>query len=226
VARGFRGPSFKELAWDFPNPFAGYTIRGDPGLTPERSWQTSAGLSWSAGGGVVLSGEAYRNSIRDLIELTAAGTDAGSGLIVFSPRNVRRARTQGVELGARWADADWLASAEYNYLDAEDLATGARLDRRARHSARLRLGRELAAPGRLRADLTLAYTGSAPAQQSDGSAGRQDDLLSTNAQVQWQAYDDVSIGVGVDNLFDARPSGWTGLVGRRVYLGLGTSLHP
>ena len=39
VARGFRGPSFKELAWDFPNPFAGYTIRGDPGLTPERSWQ-------------------------------------------------------------------------------------------------------------------------------------------------------------------------------------------
>ena len=226
VARGFRGPSFKELAWDFPNPFAGYTIRGDPGLTPERSWQTSAGLSWSAGGGIVLSGEAYRNSIRDLIELTAAGTDAGSGLLVFSPRNVRRARTQGVELGAHWADADWLASAEYNYLDAEDLATGARLDRRAHHGARLRLGRELAAPGRLRADLTLAYTGSAPAQQPDGSAGRQDDLLSTNAQVQWQAYDDVSIGVGVDNLFDARPSGWTGLVGRRVYLGLGTSLHP
>ena len=47
AARGFRGPSFKELTWDFPNPFAGYAIRGNPDLRPEHSWQ------WSAGRGLV-----------------------------------------------------------------------------------------------------------------------------------------------------------------------------
>ncbi|HYC31987.1 MAG TPA: hypothetical protein VEB59_06825, partial [Gemmatimonadales bacterium] len=99
-------------------------------------------------------------------------------------------------------------------------------DRRAANSARLRLGREVMDEGRLRADLTLAYTGSAPAQQPDGSEGRQDDLLSANAQVQWRPYADLTVGLGVDNLFDATPDGWTGLTGRRVYLGVGTSVHP
>ncbi|HEX7023931.1 MAG TPA: TonB-dependent receptor, partial [Gemmatimonadales bacterium] len=97
AARGFRGPSFKELAWEFPNPFAGYTIRGNPDLLPERSWQWSVGAAWSITPAVIADVEAYRNDLRDLIELTQTGTDPASGLLLFSPRNVARARTQGVD---------------------------------------------------------------------------------------------------------------------------------
>ena len=88
LARGFRGPSFKELAWDFPNPFAGYVIRGNPSVRPEHSWQLSGGVAWAPVGGLVADVEAYRNELRDLIELTPTGNDSTTGLLVFSPQRV------------------------------------------------------------------------------------------------------------------------------------------
>lgn len=44
VARGFRAPSFKELAWNFVNVGGGYVLQGFPDLDPERSWNVSGGV--------------------------------------------------------------------------------------------------------------------------------------------------------------------------------------
>lgn len=226
LGRGFRAPSFKELAWDFSNPLASYIILGNPNLAPERSWQFSTGATWALTPALVADAEVYRNDVRDLIELTVVGTDSTTGFTQYSPRNVSRARTQGVELGLRWTTGAWLASAGYNYLDATDLATGQQLDRRAAHSARASVGRQIDWLQGLRADLTLVYTGSAPAVQPDGSQGVQASYLATNVQLRLDLIRDVGCSVGVDNLFDVQPAGWRGVYGRRYYLGLNTTWHP
>ncbi len=226
AARGFRGPSFKELAWDFPNPFAGYVIRGNPGLRPERSWQWSAGGAWSLGSRLVADVEIYRNELKDLIELVQTGADPGTGLLVFSPRNLARARTQGLEAGLRWSAAAWYAAVEYSRLDARDRDSGQPLDRRAPQTARLRLGGAFPALRSVRADATLSFTGRAPARNPDGTAGHQSAFLSSNVQVQYRLPGGLGIAVGGDNLFDARPSGWTGVLGRRVYAGIRGSWRP
>jgi len=226
VGRGFRAPSFKELAWDFSNPLAGYIILGNPDLVPERSWQYSTGAAFGLTPHLIADAEFYRNDVHDLIELDADGTDPASGFIRYRPHNVSRARTQGVELGLKWSTGPWLASLGYNYLDAKDRATNQTLDRRATHSGRAAIGRQFAALDGIRADLTFVYTGSAPAAQADGSIGTQAQYLATNAQLRIGLVHGLEASGGVDNLFDARPAGWQGLFGRRYYFGLTTSWQP
>ncbi len=226
AARGFRGPSFKELVWDFPNPFAGYAIRGNPDLKPERSWQWSAGAAWSPASDLVATAEVYRNDLENLIELIQTGSDPGTGLLLYSPQNVSRARTQGLELGLEWRRADWYAGAEYSRLDARDRSSGLSLDRRAPESARLRMGGRLASLPSLRADLTLSYTGRAPARNLDGTAGHQAAFVSGGLQVRYDLHRGLGISVGGDNLFNAIPSGWPGLFGRRVYAGIRGTWRP
>jgi outer membrane receptor for ferrienterochelin and colicins len=226
VGKGFRGPSFKELLWDFPNPSAGYMIAGNPDLVPEQSWQTSGGFSWAVNRSLVVDIDAYRNDIRNLIELAEDGTDSQTGLFRYAAQNVSRARTQGIEFGLRWTSGTWVASAGYNYLDAKDLSTGQTLDRRAAHSGRVRIGKELDWLRGLRGDLSLVYTGSAPAVQNDGTAGRQGALLTTNAQIRLDLTQNLGVSLGADNLFDSRPAGWIGILGRQIYAGIRTSWAP
>jgi len=226
VARGFRGPSFKELAWDFPNPFAGYVIRGDPGLRPEHSWQWSVGTAWSVGQSLVLDLEAYRNDLRDLIELEQRGTDPASGLLVFSPRNLARARTQGLDAGLLWNGAAWYAGVEYSRLHATDLETGGLLDRRAPHSARLRLGASVPGFPNLRGDASLQYTARAEALQPDGTPGHQDSFIAANFQLRYEPRGGLTFAFGGDNILNQKPSGWTGVMGRRVYAGLRGAWRP
>jgi len=226
VARGFRGPSFKELAWDFPNPFAGYVIHGDPGLRPEHSWQWSVGSAWSVGQALVLDLEAYRNDLRDLIELEQRGTDPTSGLLVFSPRNLARARTQGLDAGLMWNGSMWYAGVEYSRLHATDLETGGLLDRRAPHSARFRLGTSVPGLPQVRGDASLQYTARAGALQPDGAPGHQDSFVAANLQLRYEPSGGLTFAFGADNILNQKPAGWTGVMGRRVYAGLRGAWRP
>ncbi len=222
--RGFRGPSFKELAWDFPNPLAGYTIRGNPDLVPERSWQTALGGTWSAGRNLVVDAELYRNEIRDLIELVEAGADPRSGLRLFTTRNVNRARTEGADLAVRWSGRSWDASAGYGILNAVDVSTGTGLERRARHQAKLRAGRGFGP--RLYGSVSLVVTGAAPVTLTDGTRTRQAAFAAGATSLRFNLTPAVNLSGGIDNLFDAKPANWVGVIGRRAYFGLSTRLTP
>ncbi|HEX7024066.1 MAG TPA: TonB-dependent receptor, partial [Gemmatimonadales bacterium] len=164
--------------------------------------------------------------LRDLIELTQTGTDPASGLLLFSPRNVARARTQGVDAGIMWNGSGRYAGAEYSRLNARDRGTGRPLDRRASETARLRLGTPFPGFGALRTDATLSYTGRAPAVQPDGSDGVQERFLSVNLQLQYRLPGGLAFSMGGDNLLNGIPAGWTGVMGRRIYAGLSGAWRP
>ncbi len=230
AARGFRGPSMKELGWTFANPQGGYVLQGNPGLRPEQSWSLSTGATWALARGVSLEGEVYRNQLTNLIDFATVGFTP-AGYIIFSPRNVARARTEGGEATLRVRRGDWSSELGYAYLHAVDLTTGLPLDRRARHSGLVRLTRQLALLAGGAIDLTANYTGRAESIAQDDAGtpsvlGVQEAFLSIDAQVSLSIWDGTSVSLGVDNIANRKPAGWPGITDRRLYAGIRTRLVP
>jgi outer membrane receptor for ferrienterochelin and colicins len=230
AARGFRGPSVKELGWTFANIGAGYVIQGNPDLRPESSWSRSTGVSWAPTRGVLAEAEVYRNQLKNLIDFASTGFTPG-GAIICTPRNVEEARTEGAEVTLRGTTGGWMAEAGYAYLHAIDLTTGIPLDRRAKHTARLRLSRRLPLLGGGQVDLTARYTGPAKSIGVDGAggttvSGTQEEFLSFDLQTSLNLWSGTSLSLGVDNLTDQQPAGWPGVNDRRVYVGLRTRVVP
>ncbi len=225
VGRGFRAPSFKELAWDFANVAAGYTVQGNPDLQPETSWNVTAGVEWAPSATVSLGLEGYSNLIENLIESSFIGNNP-AGLLVYSPRNFSEARTRGIEATGSVRRGLWETRAEYVLLDARSVADDLPLDRRARHSGRLRVARSMPEVfGGLLANLTAHVTGDAPlvALDEEGRAavvGTQERFVSLDAQLTWQLPRSLLLSVGVDNLLDERPAGWQSVIERRFRVGL------
>ncbi len=218
VAQGFRAPSFKELGWRYVNLAAGVTVQGHPDLEPERSWSVSGGAEWRPGENLRLDAEVYSNRIENLVELGFIG-NAPSGLLVYSPRNLADAVTQGVELTVHALLGDGEFSVGYAYLDAH-AGSGRRLDRRATHSARGRATWTAEELSGLRLDATAHFTGSAPIilTQPDGTTiilGTQERFTAVDLQAALPVADHLELLAGVDNLFDARPEGWLGIIERR-----------
>ncbi|MFL5520197.1 MAG: TonB-dependent receptor domain-containing protein [Gemmatimonadales bacterium] len=230
VSRGFRPPNFKETGWRFGNPAFGYTIVGNPDLIAETSWAFSLGASWAVAGGVVVDADVYRNDIENLIDFFASSDANGT---LFTPENIDQARTQGVELSARWATGPWSFQAGYNYLDAKNLTADLPLNRRAMHTGRFRTSRTWDRIAGLRVDVTGTLTGDAPIVESGlgtgGPAvvtGTQEALFTLDSRVAVTPVGDVELSFGVDNLFNAQPAGWLGAIERRVYLGMRTQWLP
>ena len=222
VAQGFRAPSFKELGWRYVNLAAGVTVQGYPNLQPERSWSVSGGAEWRPVESLRLDAELYSNRIENLVELGFIG-NAPSGLLIYSPRNVADAVTQGYELSLHtlWGEGEFTVG--YAYLDAHAGASGRPLDRRARHSARARATWTAEALSGLRLDATAHFTGSAQIilTQPDGTAvpiGTQERFAAVDLQATLPVAGNLELLAGVDNLFDARPDGWQGIIERRFRL--------
>lgn len=225
VGRGFRAPSFKELAWDFANLGGGYTVQGNPDLEPETSWNVTAGVDWAPSATFSLGVEGYTNRIENLIESSFIGNNP-SGLLVYSPRNFSEARTQGFEATTSARLGLWETRAEYVFLDARSVEDDLPLDRRARHSGRVRLARSIPSvlDGML-ANVTVHATGDAPLLGIDGQGqpaiiGTQERFVSFDAQATLQLPRGLLMTFGVDNLFDQRPDGWQAVIERRFRVGL------
>ena len=219
VARGFRAPSFKELTWHFVNLGTGYVLQGSPDLLPERSWNVSGGLEWSPRPQVRIDVEAYSNRVDDLIEPGFVG-NTPSGLLIYSPRNVSDLTTRGLEVSVHAVSSRGDIVAGYAYLDARSPDSDTPLDRRPKHSARVRGSWAVTVPTTMRFDVTAHYTGQAPVL----GAARGGQISQTGIQerfaavdLQWSAdvWPNLEVITGVDNVFDARPGGWHGLIERR-----------
>ena len=219
VARGFRAPSFKELTWQFVNLGGGYVLQGFPDLLPESSWNISGGVEWNPRPQLRIDVETYSNRVRDLIEPGFVG-NTPSGLLIYSPRNVSDVSTRGLEASLHAVSGEGELVAGYAYLDARSPDSDTPLDRRPKHSARVRGSWMMTGPATMRLDVTAHYTGEAPVL----GAARGGQITQTGVQEPFAAVDlQVSAGVwrnleviaGVDNVFDARPGGWHGLIERR-----------
>jgi vitamin B12 transporter len=118
VGTAFRAPSISDLY------FPGYS---NPNLKPEES------LGWDAGfeqplfkNKLRFGATFFHNDFDNLIQYSG---------VSFSPENIGRARTYGVEASASWQVLTNLtARASYTWLNAEDLDNNTELIRRPEHS--------------------------------------------------------------------------------------------
>ena len=219
LARGFRAPSFKELRYTFINGAAGYQIVGNDNLRPESSWSTSVAGTWAPTPTLAVDVEAYRNALTNLISTRNTGTN-NAGLLVYQNVNVERARTEGIEMQVRQSVADMEITAGYDFLRARDLLTGATLEGRATHTARIAAARRWRALAGSTADVSARYISSA----RRGTV-TQEPFVTIDGQLRVGLQRAMELSVGVTNLLDQRPAGWTAAFQRQVTIGLRAMLR-
>ena len=117
---GFKAPSLQQLFGPFGH---------NPNLKPETSTGYDVGVEQSLLDGALSGGVTwFHNDVRNLINYDAH----------FTPINIDKARTRGVESFVAWKPMDVLTlRADYTYTDAINAVTHAALLRRPRHKASL-----------------------------------------------------------------------------------------
>lgn len=219
LARGFRGPTFKETGWNFANVSAGYIVEGNTALRPERSWQVAGGATVLVLPGLTLDAELFRNDLRDLIDLQPVGVNP-AGLLRYAAVNVDAARTQGLDLTVRSVGGSGSLEFGWSWLGTINRATDAPLTRRIPHMLRAAARHRLGA-------LTISGSGrwSAATAESQTDPERQGAFMAWDVALSW-TLGMTTLDAGIDNLFDARPTGWQAPIGRTVRLGLRSSWRP
>lgn len=224
--QAYRVPNLKERHYLFDHSALGYVVLGNPDLKPEssNSFQFGGTATWNER--LTLNANLFHNRVRDLIQTDMENFTVVNGIARYTYRNVARARTQGLETGARWQASSALAlNAGYTYTDTEDLDTGAELTRRPRSIARIG------------ADWQLL-----PATELSVRARYQSSELATSASSQrspgWATLDfvvnhklgrDVTAFLGVKNLTNrqrdfSNASDFGPVAGRFLYVGARISL--
>ena len=157
LSSGHRIPSIGDL----------YSSFGSPDLQPERARAWDVGVAWEKYNWT-LSWTRFRVRLYDRIDYDFAARKL---------RNAGNASSNGHELSAAYAGKDWNMVTGYTVTNARDSVTGARLLRRPRHKAQVRVYRQLSAT------LGIGATGR--------YVGKRDDLtgiLPTHTTVDAHAY--------------------------------------
>lgn len=152
AGRAFRTPSLNDLYW----PADSFAV-GNPHLRPERATDIDAGLTWGGEGAYAVSLTAFRNAVDGLIVWEPGVLVPGK----WSPRNIGRAITQGIEAEASFRGDGWYCQGALTLLNARDRSAGApsygkRLVGRPTYVASVTAGHQWAL---WRAELVLHRTG-------------------------------------------------------------------
>ena len=147
IGQGFKAPDFRQLYLDFTNAAAGnYSVFGSAqaqkvigqlnslgqigalfsnfyalkSLQPESSTGIHLSWDWEPNQKTFISVQAFRNDIKNLIQVEQVGAYV-SGAQIFSYLNIGRAFTQGVELETKYQfNQQWSWSGGYQYIVTGD----------------------------------------------------------------------------------------------------------
>ncbi|MBL1352813.1 MAG: TonB-dependent receptor [Zetaproteobacteria bacterium] len=133
---GFKAPSLNDLYF----PASAFSA-GNANLKPEKSKGWDIGLGYQYQHSNMKAGihaTWFHQNYQDLIVWQASPT------FFYSPINIGKAHTQGLEISANMAYQASYLQANWTYLDAKDLTTGSWLARRAKESGSVTFGSTIA----------------------------------------------------------------------------------
>ena len=221
--QAFRAPTVIERFSRFTR--GRFLIVGSSDLEPEEAETYEAAVGWRAARGSVEL-VYHHTDITNLIEAAPNG-EVENGLIVLPYRNVAEAEISGVELSGLYElGAGFAIDGSYAFLDAVDAKTDDRLTGRARHTLKAALTYHAETwQATLRGRYIRDFFGIDPDDRARPAFDSNYAVADVN--VRYDVTDQVSLSVGVDNLFDERvPKNWSanGTIedppGRFVYLSL------
>jgi outer membrane receptor for ferrienterochelin and colicins len=218
---GFRAPSLKDLYLDWDHGGGGPYVYGNSDLAPETSRQGSFSvefLSPTFEGSV----SAFRNDLRDMIAVVQAVNQPNT----YYYENVEEAMTQGIEARAKIALVRGLnLSCGYVYLDTEDKTRRSGLYGRPRNTATVRLNYANAGLG-LSINLRGKIVGEkligedVDQETGEGIEYYQDAHNLWDLTINQDIFDDATVTIGVDNLFDQVDRKYLQTPGRTFYGGM------
>jgi len=174
-AEGFRAPTFNDLYW--PGG-------GNPSLNPESSKSYEVQWRSQLAEHTRLETSIYRIELRDAI----AGWPA---------KNVDQARINGFEASLQQALFGWQTQLGLSLVDPRDRETGQVLSRRAKRTLNLDVDRQFG-------DFSFGASWLAVSRSYDDAANRREIAGNgvLNLRSAWQATQEVSLGLKVENVFD------------------------
>lgn len=174
-AEGFRAPTFNDLYW--PGG-------GNPSLKPESSKSYEVQWRSQLAEHTRLETSVYRIDLRDAI----AGWPA---------KNVDEARINGFEASLQQALFGWQTQLGLSLIDPRDRETGQVLSRRAKRTLNLDVDRQFG-------DFSFGASWLAVSRSYDDAANRREIAGNgvLNLRSAWQATQEVSLGLKVENVFD------------------------
>jgi outer membrane receptor for ferrienterochelin and colicins len=222
---GFRAPSFKELLLLFENSGAGYVVQGNPGLRPETSQSVNFGMDITPATWLILTANAYRNDLVNLIQPLSTQAASAGGPQRFTYGNIAAAYTQGVELALRVrVDNKVSIEAGYTLTDSMDLNEKRALEGRARHRGNFAVTLRHPAAG-LEFTTRVSLVGPRPYYTDDNGDGKTE-----TTEAEMYALCDARIGfsftkkiqafVGAQNLLNVGDPRFLAIPPRTAFVGL------
>ncbi|MBX9761855.1 MAG: TonB-dependent receptor [Pseudomonadaceae bacterium] len=174
-AEGFRAPTFNDLYW--PGG-------GNPSLKPESSKSYEVQWRSQLAEHTRLETSIYRIDLRDAI--------AG-----WPTKNVDQARINGFEANLQQALFGWQTQLGLSLIDPRDRETGQVLNRRAKRTLNLDVDRQFG-------DFSFGASWLAVSRSYDDADNRREIAGNgvLNLRSAWQATQEVSLGLKVENVFD------------------------
>lgn len=193
----FKAPTVNDLYWPLNSSvYLGttYITQGNPDLRPESSRSLELGLRHKLDAGLTLGANLYQTRVKDLIEWQS--TQTGVNEYTYRPANVSRAAIDGLELTVVGKLGGWRLNGGLTFLDAENAATGAQLDRRPRRKLGLGVGHAVGR-GDLQAEWIVAST-----RNDRNNTAHLDGYGIVNLAYRQPLGKDLDLQARVENLFD------------------------
>jgi len=209
---GFKAPSLNDLYYP-TSAFSG----GNATLKPETStgWDLGMGYEWQQDDWqTALNIVWFDQRYKDLIVWQASPT------FFYSPRNIGKARTKGVEFTASIRYAAAYLHGNWTYLSAKDTATGNLLPRRAKEAGNITTGIKLAG-----LDVALAWQIVGSRFSTTGNAKPMAGYTKGDIRTSYAINPQWKLTARVDNLTNKQyeeVSGY-GVLGRAWYAGASAS---
>ncbi|MEW6571761.1 MAG: TonB-dependent receptor [Nitrospirota bacterium] len=141
IGRAFKSPTIRQLYVFFKH--GNWWNKPNPDLNPEISWGYSVGVEQIFSEKVSASLSLFRNDVKDIVVVVET-SETINNVPVRTWKNVRKAFTQGVELGTKAALLDNLSlNFSYAYLDTENKDTGRELPYNPRNAISLGVNYEI-----------------------------------------------------------------------------------
>jgi len=208
---GFKAPSLNDLYF----PASAFSA-GNAKLKPESSKGWDVGLSYQFEQQNIKTGLSltwFDQTYQDLIVWQASPT------FFYSPANIGKARTQGLEISTNVAYQLAYLQANWTYLKAKDSTTGTMLPRRAKESGNVTVGANVSS---LNTELSWHIVG--PRFSSTGNRKYMKGYQTTSIRMHYAINKQWTLNARVDNAGNTKyeeVAGY-GVLGRAWYGGLST----
>ncbi|HUW05189.1 MAG TPA: TonB-dependent receptor [Williamwhitmania sp.] len=204
---GYRTPGLKDLYIQYRIP-SGYPlfIYGNPNLTPENSNYLNFSVEYSVAK-FNTSLSAYRNNITNMISDQFVGVN--NGVNDYTYANYGKVEVRGIDyLMSFRLNHSFGVSGGYSFIYSEDKSTGLQMFGTRKHSARLNFDYNFAKGYySLNANLQVKYLGKMEQEYFDQATYQSypimlSDYFMANLAVSQTFYTQLTLTVGIDNLFD------------------------